>query len=523
MVWPEVEDLVVEQIRTDENVVRVDAHSRRPAAECPSCGAMGGRVHSTYRRRLADRPLGGRLVVLTLRVRRFFCDHGGCSRRTFAEQVQRLTERHGRATEAAVRMLKAVGLAVGGRAGSRLAPYLGLRASRGTILRQVRRLPDPPASAVRVLGVDEFAFRKGHTYGTVLIDVETHRPIDLLPDRAADTLAAWLAEHPGVEIVCRDRSSAFSEATRRAAPEAIQVADRWHLLHSLTRAVERTAHAHRACLLKDADRTAPDMILALIEPVPPADDPPDSQIIARVRQRHKDVHDRLNRGDSLSAISRELQLDRKTVRRYATSDLDDLVASARDRRPELLARFKSYIQQRYRTGGTNAAQLYREIHERGYRGSKVVVRRYVATLRAGTAVEEPRPIPRPRRIAAWIMRRPDSLTAGERTQLDQVLDACPDLAVAAELARDFAAITRERRGTELPTWMDRALTNGPQPIQSFAAFLQNDWDAVINGLTLKWNSGAVEGQVTRIKLIKRRSYGRASFPLLRTLVLATPP
>ncbi|MGW4381799.1 hypothetical protein [Kitasatospora sp. NPDC004531] len=136
---------------------------------------------------------------------------------------------------------------------------------------------------------------------------------------------------------------------------------------------------------KDADLTAPDTILALIEPVPPAGDPPDSQIIARVRQRHKDVHDRLNRGDNLSAISRELQLDRKTVRRCATSDLDDLVASARDRRPELLARFTSYIQQRYRTGGTNAARLYREIHERGYRGSKGVVRRYVAT---------------------WIMRRP---------------------------------------------------------------------------------------------------------------------
>ncbi|MEU9234520.1 transposase [Streptomyces subrutilus] len=257
--------------------------------------------------------------------------------------------------------------------------------------------------------------------------------------------------------------------------------------------------------------------------MPPASDPPDSQILARVRQRHKDIHDRLLRGDNLSAISRDLRLDRKTVRRYANLELDDLLASARDRRQEILARFKPYIQQRYRTGGTNAAQLFREVREQGYPGSKISVRKYVATLRAGTAISEPVLVPSPRQITSWIMRRPETLTSSESAQLGRTLEACPDLSTARELAHGFNAIARERRGSELVQWLGRALADGPKPIQSVATFLQPDWDAVINGLTLPWSSGVVEGQVTRIKLIKRRSYGRASFSLLRTLVLAQPP
>ncbi|WP_345681011.1 ISL3 family transposase [Yinghuangia aomiensis] len=521
--WPDVEGLAVDAVEIVDEVVCVDVRSRKLLTLCPDCGADASRPHSTYRRRLADRPIGGRRVVLRLRVRRFFCDNGACKRRTIAEQIEHLTAPYRRRTQAVSRLVQAIGLAVGGRAGAKLAAYLPVRASRSQILREVRSLPDPSFDGVRVLGIDEFAFRKGHTYGTVLIDMETRRPIDLLPDRAADTVAAWLAKHPEVEVVCRDRSSAFSQAVNRVAPDTVQVADRWHLLHSLTRAVERTAHAHRPCLRKDFDAASPERLLALIEPAPPPDDPPDSQIIARVRQWHKDVNDRRDRGENLSAISRALRLDRKTVRRYATCDLDDLVASARDRRPEIIARFKPYIQQRFRTGGTNAAQLYREIREQGYRGSRITVRTYVATLRAGTAVDEPRAVPSPRRIAAWIMRRPEVLSSGERAELDRVLDTCPDLAATADLARAFTGIVRERRGCELAAWTTRALADGPKPLQGFAAFLHNDWDAVVNGLTLQWSSGAVEGQVTRIKLIKRRSYGRASFALLRTFVLAQPP
>ncbi|MFJ8134314.1 ISL3 family transposase [Streptomyces hydrogenans] len=533
LVWPDVKGLGIDAVGVVGDVVWIDLHARQPTVRCPSCGVIASRVHSTYMRRLADRPLGGRRVLLRLRIRRFICDNGLCSRRTMAEQVPGLTMRYRRRTTSLARMVQAIGLAVGGRAGARLAGYLPVRTSRDMILGELRRLPDPPSGQVTVLGIDEFAFRKGATYGTVLIDVETRRPIDLLPDRTADTVASWLADHPEIRVICRDRCSTFSQAAARAAPDAIQVADRWHLLHSLARAVERTAHQHRVCLRKDAEiddldqRQAPSnpaSPAALIGPPEPGD-PQDWQLLARVRQWHTDIHQLRERGWTISAIADRLGRDRKTVRHYLVTDLDQILASARERRPNgHINRFKPYLQQRFLGGVTNAAALFREIGERGYRGSRVVVTKYIATLRAGTAVPEPpRPIPSPRRITTWIMRHPDSLTDRQRDQLDRILAACPDLATARDLAHEFSAIARERRGHDLTDWMTRALDQGPSPVQGFAAFLQNDWDAVVNGLTLPWSSGAVEGQVTRIKLIKRRSYGRASFSLLRTLVLAQPP
>ncbi|MFD9270557.1 ISL3 family transposase [Streptomyces goshikiensis] len=533
LVWPDVEGLAVDGVEVGGDVVWIDLHARQQTVTCPSCGMLAARVHSTYMRRLADRPLGGRRMLLRLKIRRFFCDNDLCSRRTMAEQVPCLTTPYRRRTLAAARIVQAIGMAVGGRAGARLAGYLPVRASRDVIVREVRRLPDPLSGQVTVLGIDEFAFRRGATYGTVLIDVETRRPIDLLLDRTADSVAAWLTAHPGIKVICRDRCSAFSQAATRAAPDAIQVADRWHLLHSLARAVEKTAHQHRACLRKDAEvddldpRQAPPSsaaLAALIGP-PEPDDPPDNQLLARVRQWHTDIHHLRERGWTIRAIARHLGRDRKTIRHYLTTDLDQILASARERRPNgHINRFKPYLQQRFREGATNAAALFREIRERGYRGSRVVVTKYIATLRAGTAAPEPRqPIPSPRRITTWIMRRPDSLTDTQREQLNRILDACLDLATARDLAHEFSAIARECRGHDLTHWMARALEQGPQPLQGFAAFLQNDWAAVVNGLTLNWSSGAVEGQVTRIKLIKRRSYGRASFGLLRTLVLAQPP
>ncbi|MGW1997624.1 ISL3 family transposase [Embleya sp. NPDC001921] len=529
LVWPEVQDLVVDGVRVVGDAVRVDAHRGRPTARCPGCGCgcgcEGGKVHDVYTRRLADRPLGGRRVSVLLRVRRFVCDEITCGKRTFVEPVASLTRRHGRSTEAANTLVRAIGVAVGGRAGARFAARPGLGVERDAIIRRVRELPDPPASSVRVPGVDEFAFRKGRTYGTVLVDMETRRPVDLLPDRCADTFAAWLADHPGVEIVCRDRCRLLAEGAARGAPDARHVADGWHLLHSLTLAVERTAHGHRACLRKNPEYTLPERrddaadaakaTTALIGAASPAD-PPGNQLLARTRQRHADMHEPRERRYTLSAIARVPGPDRKTVRRFANTDLDELLASARDRRPGELDRFRPYLQHRFRTGATNASALFREIREHGYRGSRVVVTEYVATMRSGTAVrEERRAIPTPRRIAAWIMRRPEGLTSGERTQLDRVLTACPDLASAHAPAGDFAAITRERRGKDPTAWMARALADGPKPPQDFAVSLQSDRDAVINGLISQWSSGMVEGQVTRIKFLKRRSYGRASFATAR--------
>lgn len=370
--------------------------------------------------------------------------------------------------------------------------------------------------------MDEFAFRKGCTYGTVLVDVEAGRVVDVLPDRTSETFAAWLKNHSGAEIICRDRATAFTKAVKEAAPDALEVADRWHLLQNLSAAVEKTCHQHRSCLRKHAEQeTEP----SVPEPFPmelPVPELPRTQIIERTRHRFEDVHRLVEKGWTISAIGRRLNLDRKTVRRFRDTDLDELLASARDRRPNgLLEPFKTYLNARFTEtqGQVSGTRLFLEIQERGYRGSRQVVRKHLAALRAGTAEPVRADIPSPRKITSWIMRPRDTLTESQDKRLLEVRLACPDITRACDLARAFADLVRHRRGHLLLEWIRQAEQDAPKPMQGFAGFLRQDLGAVTAGLTLSWSSGVVEGHVNRVKTLKLAMYGRASFELLRTRIL----
>ncbi|MER7205330.1 ISL3 family transposase [Streptomyces sp. NPDC000188] len=521
VLFPEI-DVRLERVSVTAEVLFVEVAACGPRPRCPDCRFLARRVHSTYERGLAERPLAGQKLAIRLRVRRFFCDRRSCPRKTFVEQVTGLSERYRRSSLGLKQWLRAVAVELGGRAGERLCRRLHFAAGRSRLL-ELLEAPPVPERAPRVLGVDEFAFRRGRRYGTLLVDIETGRPVDVLPDRSSESFAAWLTAHPGSEIICRDRASAYTRAVKEAAPHALEVADRWHLLQNLSSAVEKTCHQHRGCLRKrieddnQTDIPAPPLIVL----PPPA--LPQTPIVQRTLHRHADVHRMLERGWTISAIARHLGLDRKTVRHFKNTDLDVLLSSARDRRPNgVLEPFKPYLTARFAAGHTNATSLFHEIRERGYQGSTQVVRRHIAALRGGTVEPVRVTIPSPRKITSWIMRDRDRLTTSEVEQLEQVRLACPDIARACDLARVFRDLVRKRRGHLLLEWIRQAEGDGHGPMRSFAGFLRQDLDAVTAGLTLEWSSGMVEGHVNRVKTLKRAMYGRASFRLLRTRILTRP-
>jgi transposase len=502
------------------------ARAQAPEATCPSCGYPSTRVHSRYQRRLADAAIGGRRVVLRLRVRRFFCDHHGCSARTFAEQIPGLTSRYARRSPLLRRMLEAIGLALAGRGGARLAHVLGVKTSRSSLLRLLRALPDPEATSVAVLGVDDFALRRGRVYGTVLVDMATHQPVDLLADRETATFAAWLRDHPGTKVVCRDRSGAYAEAARTAAPDAIQVADRWHLWHNLAQHVEKTVAAHHRCLTEHASLQpppTPDPDLEQVAVEVAATRTEHTAIVSRTRQRYMQVQALVAQGKGIKPIMRELGLAKETVRRFVrASSVEELLATPRAGRPSILDPFKPYLHQRWREGATNASELFRELRQQGDAGSQGTVIAYLRPFRHLGPPPATPPPPKVRDITSWLLRHPDSLDADEQLKRKQVLASCPHLEALAGHVTAFAELLCGRHGERLDAWIAKVEGDELPALRSFAAGLKRDHAAVVNGLTLPHSSGAVEGTVNRIKMLKRQMYGRASFDLLRRRVLLAP-
>lgn len=520
---PHLAGVVIEQITRVDGVIEIGARARGSTAVCPGCGERSRRVHSRYERRLADAAVGGQPVRIRLRVRRFLCIRTDCVRMTFVEQVQDLTVRYGRHSQLLHTMLQTIALLLAGRAGARLSRRLAVPVSRTTMLRLIRAMPDPVAGELTAVGIDDFAFRRGHVYGTIVIDIETHRPLDVLPDRTADTVADWLKQHPGIQIVCRDRAGAYAEAARIGAPDAVQVADRWHLWHNLCEAVDKTVAAHRGELQPDKvmpNKVMPDKAMP-DQPASPADPAvAEGTLMVRTRERYAAVQALRQRGRSITAIGRELGLDRRTARRFVRAEhVEDLLAKARSRE-SLLDAFKPYLHERFNAEHTDAASLTLEITALGYRGSDKTVRRYLQPFRAGLTAPAPVPVaPSVRQVTGWLTRHPESLDEDERLHRKAVLTRSPALAVTAEHVSQFAQILTGLHGDQLAGWISDVEATDAPTLRSFAHGLRNDLDAVTNGLTLGYSSGAVEGTVNRIKTIKRQMYGRAKFDLLRKRIL----
>jgi transposase len=520
-------DVVIERVEQIRTTVWLDVRPRTLMAVCPRCGQESTRVHSHYQRRVADAAVAGRRVVLRLRVRRFVCRTEECSATTFVEQVEGLTTRYGRRTVPLAEMVTSIGVALAGRAGARLAARLGLATGRNVLLRLVRGLPDPEIGTVAVLGVDDFAIRRNRRYGTILIDMDSHQPVDVLADREADTLADWLREHPGTTVICRDRAGAYAEGARRGAPNAIQVADRWHLWHNLAEQVEKTVATHHGCLheqeippeIPPAAAASADLVAAA--EAMHAARRNNSGLVTRSTARFEQVQALKAQGKGIKTIKRELGLAKETVRKfYRAASIEEVTATSRAGRPSVLDEFKPYLHERFNAGVTNISALFREIREQGYRGSLSTLSVYLAPFRAvGVAPAAKPAVPKVRPVTSWMLHHPDDLDDEQRLQLKQVRASCPHLDATAGHVGTFAEILTGRHGEQLDAWMAAVEAHDLPHLHRFVRGLRLDYDAVLNGLTLPHNSGAVEGNVNRIKMIKRQMYGRAKFDLLRKRIL----
>ncbi|MBT2407637.1 MULTISPECIES: ISL3 family transposase [unclassified Streptomyces] len=523
-VFSHLAPVTVEGVTTDDDAVILTAQTTTREAVCPGCGEVSSRVHGGYRRHLADLAVAGRRVIIDLAVRRFRCPASACGRRTFVEQIGGLTERFARRTPALRLALERIALALAGRPAARLATHLSIPLSANSLLRLLRKLPDKkPSTAPRVMGVDDFALKKGHVYGTIIMNMETGERVDVLPDRTSQTLVAWLRDHPGAEIVCRDRASAYAEAVRTACPDAIQVADRHHLWMNLCEAVEKCVAVHRGCLAERADETATD---APVVPVPggvavEAPAATEGLRVIKRRERHAAVHDLYDKGVQIQVIAETLGLDRKTVHRYAhAATPDDASLATGSRSYGQIHAYTPYLYQRWNEGCTDAARLHAEITERGYRGSKRTVRRHLQQIRADGTPAPDKPQELTVRKATWLITaHPDKINESKALKLKQLFARCPELEAVAACVRAFARMMTERRGEELDQWLTQVENAGLKPLLSLARGLRQDFDAVTAGLTLEWNSGPVEGNVNRVKRIKRDGYGRAGFDLLRRQIL----
>ncbi|MQS15926.1 ISL3 family transposase [Streptomyces kaniharaensis] len=493
--------LVIEGVADEGDLIRVTARTRDEPVPCPVCGTPTGQVHGFHGRRVADVPVDGRRVVVSVRLRRLVCPVLDCRRQTFREQVPGVVERYQRRTNRLADQLGSVVKELAGRAGARLSRVLACWISRSTALRVLMRRALPPPRVPRVLGVDDFALKRRHRYATVIIDAETGERIDVLPDRSGETLAAWLREHPGAEYVCRDGSGSYGEAIRQALPEAVQVSDRWHLWSNLCGKVLAEVRSHAACWATAVNPVRPGGVRE-----------------QTTRERWQRVHDLLDKGVGLLECARRLDVALNTVKRYAR-----MMEPTGDRRaprykPTLVDPYRDHLRtRRVEDPAVPVLQLFREIKELGYTGSLNLLYRYITQGRA----EGDKPVTTPQRFARLLLTRPENLRDKDAALLRELTKACPEMTELSCLAGEFAKLLTPAKGNDakLTDWITAVHTVDLPHLHSFANGLELDRAAVDAGLTTPYHNGRTEGVNTRTKRIMRQMHGRAGFTLLRHRIL----
>lgn len=552
------EGLLVQHISQEDAHFLVSVRSTAPTACCPLCTTPSASIHSQYWRSVSDLPCGGFPVRLHLKVRRFFCRNTRCARRIFTERLPDLVQPRAQMTTRLREVLRLLGFATCAEAASRLAPRFGVKGSPSTVLRCQKATPLLEPEPCKKIGLDDFAFRRGRTYGTLIVNLETHRPIEVLPDRSVATVTAWLAARPEIELISRDRASDYATAAALGAPQAVQVCDRWHLLRNLSEQVYTLLARMRTQIRKASQALAPpeeedaSEIQRAVEREA-AERTRDSRRAARRERKTSLEHAKAarqaqrqdqyqqvltlrERGFSSDVIAPRVGISARTVRQWLADGVDP---KPRRRHPSPLDAYAAHLRRGWEDGQT-AESMYAELQTRGYTGSLRAVYRYLNRWRPPRTLQETRPPPskrRPRRrnqrmpspgpldacnakqAVWWYIRSPDDLTAAEQAQLVCLRQVHPSLETAYRLVQAFVGMVRKREGERLEAWLEQARESQIPELVRIGRGVERDHAAVQAALQLPYSNGVLEGQVNRLKLLKRQGYGRAAFPLLRQRIL----
>lgn len=490
----------------DQFVLHVTATSS--SALCPLCQQPATRLHSRYRRVVKDLPCAGQHIRLILHVRKFFCATVTCVRKVFAERLPHLVAPWAQMTTRLSQALQTIGLATCGRLGARLASHLGITTSWMTIVRRVMALPTPPAERVECLGLDDFAFRRGRTFGTVMVDLDAHQIIDILPDRQSEIAATWMATHPEITHVSRDRDAEYASAASTGAPQAIQIADRFHICQNLSDAVQRLL-ARMLSEMKAANQEADGKGPVQEEAAVPVEEwrpDPGGQVARTIAIRRSERDARYQQaahlreqGFSVKQIACQLGCSERTVRHWFERGVAPDTRPRRKRQSDFDP-YAPYVLKRWQDGERNGTRLWGEIAAQGYPGSQRMVYRFLKTLKK-TEVKLPGEtlqVLHYTSIAAvcLFMLHPDNLEEGERMDLEALCRVHPDLETAYCLTQDFLQMLRKREGERLDTWRALVYERNLPELASFAHGVEQDKAAMQAGLTLPINNGQVEGHVS---------------------------
>lgn len=504
--------------KENEHLILTCEHVTHTAA-CPVCGTSAHRVHSHYSRTVKDLSVQTRQVILSLRVRKFYCDQPTCPRRIFAERLPRVTSPHGRYTFGLRSFLGQLGREHGGAAGARSANLLGIQVTARAILRFLHALALPAVITPHIIGLDEWAWKRRERYGAIVVDLERNQSIALLPDRSQKTVAQWLKHYPTINMVARDRSKEFAAAITEALPHAKQIADRWHLAKNLTEYLDKVVFRRWKHLTEGGDEAE----------LPPEPAP----ISSRARRphqpageaRYQQVLTLRKAGVPTGTIAKRLGVGQRTIRRWLAQEHGAYAGPRKPRRSPLDWSMR-YLRQRWEAGEHNGTLLWEELKAQGYTGSSRSIYRRLAQWREhpqkratpaalGSISRPGFEEVTPGQVIGWIVARPETLSLKAQEQLERITQMDDILAQARKLAHGFLRLIRHHSAEGLDTWLKDVRTSGIREFLTFARSVERDKPAILAGLTLSYSTGPVEGHINRLKLIKRQAYGRASLSYLQ--------